>query len=127
MNARIEAMTIEEQNRAVEDLLRRKRNQEELEAKMKLGSDLGRRANDRQVGGNHYKTGGEEHWDRQYRLFGPGYFIGCITKYVERYQRKNGYQDLLKAQHFLEKLIEIEGAKPKQVGEPTPEYVNQDR
>lgn len=70
-------------------------------------------ANDKQVGGSHYKTGGEEHWDRQYRLFGPGYFIGCITKYVERFQKKNGYQDLLKAQHFLEKLIELEGLKPK--------------
>ena len=70
-------------------------------------------ANDKQVGGSHYKTGGEEHWDRVYRLYGPGYFIGCITKYVERYQRKNGYEDLLKAQHFLEKLIELEGMKPK--------------
>jgi hypothetical protein len=33
---------------------------------------------------------------------------------VERYQKKNGYQDLLKAQHFLEKLIELEGMKPKE-------------
>lgn len=65
-------------------------------------------ANTRQVGGDHYKTGGEEHWDRQYRMFGPGYFIGCITKYVERYQVKNGIEDLLKAQHFIEKLIELE-------------------
>jgi hypothetical protein len=84
-------------------------------------------ANEKQIGGSHYKTGGEEHWDRQYRLFGPGYFIGCITKYVERYRRKNGLEDLLKAQHFLEKLIEIEGAKPKDGSEPTLEYVNQDR
>ena len=70
-------------------------------------------ANEKQVGGSHYKVGGEEHWDRVYRLFGPGYFIGCITKYVERYQSKNGYEDLLKAQHFLEKLVELEGQKPK--------------
>ncbi len=67
-------------------------------------------ADSRQVGGGHYKSedGGEEHWTRQYRLFGPGYFIGCITKYVERYQNKNGVEDLEKAQHFLEKLIELE-------------------
>ena len=71
-------------------------------------------ANEKQVGGSHYKVGGEEHWDRVYRLFGPGYFIGCITKYVERYQSKNGYEDLLKAQHFLEKLVELEGQKPKE-------------
>jgi hypothetical protein len=68
-------------------------------------------ANERQVGGDHYrKHGGEQHWDRQWRLHGPGYFIGCITKYVERYREKNGLEDLRKAQHFLEKLIELEGA-----------------
>jgi len=67
-------------------------------------------ANDRQIGGDHYKKGGEEHWDRQWRLYGRGYFVGCITKYVERYHEKNGLQDLEKAKHFLDKLIEFEGA-----------------
>jgi hypothetical protein len=83
-------------------------------------------ADSRQVGGGHYKSedGGEEHWTRQYRLFGPGYFIGCITKYVERYQNKNGTEDLEKAKHFLEKLIELETAAENEglVG-----YVDQDR
>ena len=65
-------------------------------------------ANERQIGGNHYKKGGEEHWDRQWRLYGGGYFVGCITKYVERYHEKSGVQDLQKAQHFLDKLIELE-------------------
>ena len=65
-------------------------------------------ANERQVGGDHYKQGGEEHWDRVWRLYGRGYFVGCITKYVERYHLKNGVQDLEKAKHFLEKLIELE-------------------
>lgn len=66
-------------------------------------------ANERQVGGDHYKrTGGEEHWDRIWRLYGRGYFVGCITKYVERYQLKNGMRDLEKAQHFLQKLMELE-------------------
>lgn len=69
-------------------------------------------ANERQIGGNHYKKGGEEHWDRQWRLFGRGYFIGCITKYVERYPEKNGVQDLEKARHFIDKLIELE-SQPK--------------
>ncbi len=103
-------------------------------------------ANDKQIGGNHYKKGGEEHLDRQWRLYGRGYFVGCITKYVERYHEKNGVQDLQKAQHFLEKLIELENraadercGKPapgevlyvtsldELVGEATPGYVNQDR
>jgi hypothetical protein len=61
-----------------------------------------------QVGGSHYKMDGEQHWDRQWRLHGRGYFVGCITKYVERYHLKNGIQDLEKAQHFLDKLIELE-------------------
>lgn len=67
-------------------------------------------ANERQIGGSHYKKGGEEHWDRQWRLYGRGYFVGCITKYVERYHEKNGIQDLEKAKHFLDKLIELETA-----------------
>jgi hypothetical protein len=65
-------------------------------------------ANSKQVGGSHYKVDGEEHWDRVYRLFGPGYLVGCITKYVERYSKKNGKEDLQKAIHYLEKLIELE-------------------
>lgn len=93
-------------------------------------------ANDKQIGGTHYKKGGEEHWDRQWRLYGRGYFVGCITKYVERYHEKNGVQDLQKAQHFLEKLIELENRKADRNcvrisvhddAEPTVGYVDQDR
>jgi len=75
-------------------------------------------ANDKQVGGSHYKKNGvdgEQHWDRIFRLYGEGYFVGCATKYIERYKDKNGKQDLQKAIHFLEKLIELEypeGDKP---------------
>jgi hypothetical protein len=78
-------------------------------------------ANDMQVGGDHYKKhgqgGGEQHWDRVARL-GLSYFQGQITKYVERYRDKNGVEDLLKAKHFLDKLIEVEQAKLNQ--EPNP-------
>ena len=63
-------------------------------------------ANVRQVGGDHYKNGGEEHWDRVARL-NLDYFQGQITKYVERWRKKNGVEDLKKAQHFLEKYIEL--------------------
>lgn len=77
-------------------------------------------ANNMQIGGDHYKHGGEEHWDRQWRLYGRGYFVGCITKYVERYHAKNGIEDLRKAAHFIEKLIELEAVPasvpPKQQG-----------
>ncbi len=68
-------------------------------------------ANDRQVGGDHYKRRGKiQHWDfaaeREY-----DYFQGQITKYVDRWKDKNGIIDLEKAKHFLEKYIEIEKAK----------------
>ena len=80
------------------------------------------KANERQVGGDHYaaKT---QHWDivAEHQL---DYFQGQITKYVMRWKKKNGVEDLRKARHFLDKYIEIvEGEE----GEPTAGYVNQDR
>lgn len=69
-------------------------------------------ANDRQVGGEHYrKDSVEQLWDRIWRKFGPGFFIGNILKYVERYKDKDGIKDLEKAKHYLEKLIELETAE----------------
>lgn len=63
-------------------------------------------ANDRQVGGEHYKKyGGLQHWDVVVK-FGLDYFQGQITKYVMRWKDKGGVQDLKKAAHFLEKYIE---------------------
>ena len=92
-------------------------------------------ANERQVGGDHYKTGGEEHWDRVARL-GLDYWQAAITKYVERWKKKGGVQDLQKAGHYLQKYIELaESGKlpvttaPKSESdgsEPGPGYVNQD-
>jgi hypothetical protein len=93
------------------------------------------KANDRQVGGLHYKGEGEEHWDRVQRL-GLDYFQAQITKYVERCWRKNGLEDLEKAQHFLDKYIEIHRTSqaknpykdpigPYTAGEAGPGYVDQ--
>jgi hypothetical protein len=89
------------------------------------------RANDTQIGGSHYKTAGEEHWDRVRRL-GLDYFQAQITKYTERCWRKNGLQDLQKARHFLDKYIEIleaeAASKPRgEDGGPTASYVDQAR
>lgn len=65
-------------------------------------------ANERQVGGEHYKMGekGAEHWDIVVQ-HGLNYFEGQITKYVMRCQKKGRVQDLEKAKHFLEKYIEV--------------------
>ena len=59
------------------------------------------------------------------------YFQAATTKYVERcYLKGNPIQDLQKAVHFLEKLIEIEQRKADAAcsdgAEPTRGYVNQD-
>jgi hypothetical protein len=62
-------------------------------------------ANDRQVGGAHYKTGGLQHWDLAI-LFQWDPFQYQVTKYVMRWRNKNKLQDLEKALHFLEKYIE---------------------
>ena len=68
-------------------------------------------ANERQVGGDHYRRKGTiQHWDfaaaRNY-----DYFQGQITKYVDRWKEKNGIEDLEKGLHFLEKYIETEKLK----------------
>jgi len=67
-------------------------------------------ANDRQVAGDHYPKTGEQHWDMMWRLYREAWFVGNVTKYVTRYRKKNGVQDLEKAKHYLEKLIELETA-----------------
>jgi len=66
------------------------------------------KANDRQVGGDHYRSP-IQHWDfaAANRL---DYFQGQITKYVCRWREKNGIEDLKKAQHFLQKYVEVEEA-----------------
>ena len=66
------------------------------------------RANDRQVGGNHYKAE-FEHWDFVLMHKMP-YMEAQIFKYVLRWREKDGVEDLEKAKHFLEKLIEWEKA-----------------
>ena len=70
-------------------------------------------ANQRQVGGEHYNAHGRkdiQHWDIVH-IFGLGYFEGQITKYLFRWKSKNGLQDLEKARHYLDKLIELETEK----------------
>ena len=42
---------------------------------------------------------------------GVGYFEGCVIKYVSRWRKKNGVEDLKKARHFLDLLIEFEDAQ----------------
>lgn len=64
-------------------------------------------ANKRQVGGQHYSPGAEfQHWDFTVRCLQNRYLEGMITKYVARHAKKNGEEDLRKAEHYLQKLAE---------------------
>jgi uncharacterized protein DUF3310 len=75
-------------------------------------------ANQRQVGGSHYReteVKGLQHWDLVH-LYGWDYFQGQITKYLMRWRKKNGIQDLEKASHYLQKYIELERGKAEAEG-----------
>lgn len=64
-----------------------------------------------QIGGDHYLELGIQPWaamaswmsDEQF----CGYLHGNVIKYIARYRKKNGVEDLRKAKHYLEKLIEV--------------------
>jgi hypothetical protein len=62
--------------------------------------------NDHQVGGKHYQSE-FQHWDFVQQVLCGRYLEGCITKYITRHRKKNGLQDLLKAEHYLTKLLSL--------------------
>ena len=62
--------------------------------------------NDIQVGGSHYKGQDIQPWDAIH-AWGLGFFSGNVVKYVARHNQKGGVDDLRKARHYLDKLIEL--------------------
>jgi hypothetical protein len=90
-------------------------------------------ANEHQVGGDHYQTS-VQHWDYVIANNIP-YLEAQIIRYLSRWRKKDGIADLLKAQHYLQKLFEVTGiawdppmetAMGTEAAEPGPGYVNQD-
>jgi hypothetical protein len=63
-------------------------------------------ANDKQIAGKHYKMAIEP-WDA-ITAWELGYLDGSAVKYLSRWRKKNGVEDVMKAIHFLEKLVEVE-------------------
>ena len=68
-------------------------------------------ANDRQVGGNHYKAMGVQPWDvvdtwpRDQRI---GYYRGGALKYIMRMGSKDeSPTEIAKGQHYIQKLLEV--------------------
>lgn len=62
-----------------------------------------------QVGGNHYRTLPIQPVE-YIHANGLGFFEGVVLKYISRWNRDGGkgLEDLEKAQHYLELLIELE-------------------
>lgn len=62
---------------------------------------------DVQVGGDHYKTKGIQ--PVEYCMANSiGFMEGSVIKYVTRWREKGGVEDLKKARHFLDMLIEYQ-------------------
>ena len=69
-------------------------------------------ANQVQIGGDHYSKLKFSPWDVYRDWMTPeqfsGFMRGSVLKYMIRYRDKGGVEDLKKARHYLDKLIEVE-------------------
>lgn len=59
------------------------------------------------TGPGHYKDKPMQPWDFIVAN-NLGYLEGNVVKYVSRWRQKGGVEDLRKAKHYIEKLIEVE-------------------
>jgi Protein of unknwon function (DUF3310) len=67
----------------------------------------------KQTGGSHYKQ--MKIQPVQYiHGNGIGFCEGSVIKYVTRWKQKNGIEDLRKARHFLDLLIDLEEKKARE-------------
>ena len=65
------------------------------------------KATETQEGGDHYKKYAIQPTEFIHRN-GLNFIQGNVIKYVMRYKEKNGLQDLKKAKHYIDLLIEFE-------------------
>ena len=63
-----------------------------------------------QIGGSHYKNMAIQPFV-YIHANGLGFAEGSVVKYVSRWRAKNGVEDLRKARHFLDMLIDAEEAR----------------
>lgn len=64
-----------------------------------------------QEGGGHYK-GMKIQPVEFIHANGIGYFEGNVIKYASRWRAKGGVEDLKKARHYIDLLIDLEGKAP---------------
>jgi hypothetical protein len=66
-----------------------------------------------QIGGDHYASKAVQPWDAMQAWMPREAFIGFlegnVIKYLARWRGKGGLQDLHKAAHYLDKLVEVVG------------------
>lgn len=71
---------------------------------------------EQQVGGSHYKDMEVQPWQAMEAWLTPeeyrGYHKGVAIGYLAREQQKGGLQDIEKAIHHLQRLVEIERDRP---------------
>jgi hypothetical protein len=72
-------------------------------------------ANAQQYGGDHYVNMGVQPWKAMEAWMSPeafaGFLRGNAIKYLARADKKGGVEDLKKARHYLNKLLEVLGAE----------------
>jgi transposase-like protein len=93
---KIEVLTHEQANKVYQSILKRSGNT---------------RADDQQYGGAHYKELGVQPWKAMEAWMSQeafaGFLRGNAIKYLARTDKKGGVEDLKKARHYLDKLIEV--------------------
>lgn len=87
---------------AIRSLVQTDAEAEMLEQLLERGSAL-----NVQEGGRHYKDYAIQPVEFIHAN-GIGYVEGNVIKYVVRWRRKNGIEDLKKARHYIDLLIELE-------------------
>ena len=67
---------------------------------------------DKQVGGDHYKKMGVQPWEAMEAWLTPeeyrGYHKGTALAYIARERQKGGDDDMQKAIHHLQRLMEVQ-------------------
>lgn len=80
----------------------------------------------KQVGGTYYQDKKIQPWDAMQEWMSKeafqGFLQGNAIKYLARWKEKNGVQDLQKAIHYVEKLIETETEEKAQDTTPADKY-----
>ncbi len=65
------------------------------------------KASEIQIAGDHYRSKPIQPWD-YIAANNIGFFEGNAIKYLSRWKDKGGVEDLRKARHYIDKLIELQ-------------------